>query len=151
MIKTELCELLGIKYPIIQAGMGPFGTNKLCIAAANAGVLGLISSSEIAAMNAVYAGDESKALLAGGECAQRIHDLPTVEDLSRESPGKQRKSSPRCRGVWHNFGSPYRNFLIRPRWRMRRLDRGRASCRMRRGGFPAPGMARDIRRNQGMK
>lgn len=32
-------------------------------------------------MNAVYAGDESKALLAGGECAQRIHDLPTVEDL----------------------------------------------------------------------
>jgi enoyl-[acyl-carrier protein] reductase II len=48
MIKTELCDLLGIKYPIIQAGMGPFGTNKLCIAAANAGVLGLISSSGIA-------------------------------------------------------------------------------------------------------
>ena len=39
--------------------------------------------SEIAAMNAVYAGDESKALLAGGECAQRINDLPTVEDLVR--------------------------------------------------------------------
>jgi len=37
--------------------------------------------SEIAAMNAVYAGDESKALLAGGECAQRINDLPTVEEL----------------------------------------------------------------------
>jgi len=48
MMKTELCNLLGIKYPIIQAGMGPFGTNKLCIAAANAGVLGLISSSGIA-------------------------------------------------------------------------------------------------------
>ena len=47
MIKTALCELLGIKYPIIQAGMGPFGTNKLCIAAANAGVLGLISSSGV--------------------------------------------------------------------------------------------------------
>ena len=39
--------------------------------------------SEIAAMNAVYAGDEGKALLAGGECAQRINDLPTVEDLVR--------------------------------------------------------------------
>ncbi|RPJ35612.1 MAG: hypothetical protein EHM27_16620 [Deltaproteobacteria bacterium] len=38
-------------------------------------------NSEIAAMNAVYAGDETKALLAGGECAQRIQDLPTVEDL----------------------------------------------------------------------
>ncbi len=47
MIKTELCDLLNIQYPIIQAGMGPFGTNKLCIAAANSGVLGLISSSGI--------------------------------------------------------------------------------------------------------
>jgi len=26
MIKTRLTELLGIKYPIIQAGMGPFPT-----------------------------------------------------------------------------------------------------------------------------
>ncbi len=48
MIKSRLCDLLGIKYPIIQAGMGPFGTNKLCAASANAGVLGLISSSGIA-------------------------------------------------------------------------------------------------------
>jgi enoyl-[acyl-carrier protein] reductase II len=52
MIKTELCDFLGIKYPIIQAGMGPFGTNKLCIAAANAGVLGLISSSGISVKDA---------------------------------------------------------------------------------------------------
>ncbi|MBI5602606.1 MAG: nitronate monooxygenase [Deltaproteobacteria bacterium] len=48
MIKSRLCDLVGIKYPIIQAGMGPFGTNQLCIASANAGVLGLISSSGIA-------------------------------------------------------------------------------------------------------
>ncbi|NLV17732.1 MAG: nitronate monooxygenase [Syntrophomonadaceae bacterium] len=47
MIKSRLCDLVGIKYPIIQAGMGPFGTNQLCIASANAGVLGLISSSGI--------------------------------------------------------------------------------------------------------
>src|SRR5512143_699273 len=48
MIRTELCDWLGIQHPIIQAGMGPFGTNKLSIAAANAGVLGLVSSSGIA-------------------------------------------------------------------------------------------------------
>jgi NAD(P)H-dependent flavin oxidoreductase YrpB (nitropropane dioxygenase family) len=47
MIKSRLIDLVGIKYPIIQAGMGPFGTNKLCVASANAGVLGLISSSGI--------------------------------------------------------------------------------------------------------
>jgi enoyl-[acyl-carrier protein] reductase II len=49
MIKTDMCDLLGIKHPIIQAGMGPFSNNKLCIAAANAGVLGLHSTSGLAA------------------------------------------------------------------------------------------------------
>ncbi len=45
MIKSRLCETLGIKYPIIQAGMGPFSNNNLCVASANAGVLGLLSTS----------------------------------------------------------------------------------------------------------
>lgn len=51
MIKSRLCDLAGIKYPLIQAGMGPFGTNQLCIASANAGVLGLISSSGLTTQN----------------------------------------------------------------------------------------------------
>jgi len=45
MIKTELCELAGITYPLIQAGMGPYCTENLAIAAANAGALGIISTS----------------------------------------------------------------------------------------------------------
>ncbi|NVM53808.1 MAG: nitronate monooxygenase [Candidatus Helarchaeota archaeon] len=45
MIHTELCELLNIKHPIIQAGMGPFSTKLLAIAASEAGVCGLISHS----------------------------------------------------------------------------------------------------------
>lgn len=45
MIKSRLCDRLGIRYPIIQAGMGPFSNNNLCVAAANAGVLGLLSTS----------------------------------------------------------------------------------------------------------
>ena len=45
MIKSRLCDLVGIKYPIIQAGMGPFSNNNLCVATANAGVLGLLSTS----------------------------------------------------------------------------------------------------------
>ncbi len=48
MIKSRLCDLVGIKYPIIQAGMGPFPTTQLCIASANAGVLGILSSSGLA-------------------------------------------------------------------------------------------------------
>jgi len=45
MIKSRLSEIIGIKYPIIQAGMGPFSNNNLCVASANAGVLGLLSTS----------------------------------------------------------------------------------------------------------
>jgi enoyl-[acyl-carrier protein] reductase II len=37
--------MVGIKYPIIQASMGPFSTNRLAAVAANAGVLGIISTS----------------------------------------------------------------------------------------------------------
>ncbi|MEX2752563.1 MAG: nitronate monooxygenase, partial [Candidatus Freyarchaeota archaeon] len=44
MIKTKLTEMLGIKHPIIQAGMGPYNTMKLSAAVSNAGGLGIISS-----------------------------------------------------------------------------------------------------------
>jgi enoyl-[acyl-carrier protein] reductase II len=47
MIKSRLCDLIGIKHPIIQAGMGPFSNNNLCVATANAGVLGLLSTSGV--------------------------------------------------------------------------------------------------------
>jgi len=47
MIKSRLCDMIGIKYPIIQAGMGPFSNNNLCVATANAGVLGLLSTSGV--------------------------------------------------------------------------------------------------------
>jgi len=45
MLRTKLTTLLGIQHPIIQAGMGPFSNNNLCVAASNAGVLGLLSTS----------------------------------------------------------------------------------------------------------
>ena len=47
MIRTPLTAMLGIKHPIIQAGMGPFSNNNLCVATSNAGVLGLLSTSAL--------------------------------------------------------------------------------------------------------
>lgn len=44
-ITPELCDLLGIRYPILQGGMGPFATPKLAAAVSNAGGLGTISSA----------------------------------------------------------------------------------------------------------
>jgi enoyl-[acyl-carrier protein] reductase II len=43
MIRTGLCDLLGCKYPIVQAAMGPFDTTKLAYAVSNAGGMGVIS------------------------------------------------------------------------------------------------------------
>ncbi len=43
MLKTWLNEKLAIKHPIIQGAMGPYSTNKLAQAVANAGGLGIIS------------------------------------------------------------------------------------------------------------
>jgi IMP dehydrogenase/GMP reductase len=47
MIKTKICDLFGIKYPILQAPMGPFVTTKLAIAVSEAGGLGTISHAGI--------------------------------------------------------------------------------------------------------
>ncbi|MFX1509296.1 MAG: NAD(P)H-dependent flavin oxidoreductase [Promethearchaeota archaeon] len=48
-LHTELCDLLGISVPILQGGMGPYKTEDLAIAVANAGALGVISSIGMAA------------------------------------------------------------------------------------------------------
>jgi NAD(P)H-dependent flavin oxidoreductase YrpB (nitropropane dioxygenase family) len=42
MLRTTLCDLARIKHPIIQAGMGPWKTENLNAACANAGILGAI-------------------------------------------------------------------------------------------------------------
>lgn len=43
-IKTELCELIGIKYPIFQGGMAWISNAELASAVSNAGGLGIISA-----------------------------------------------------------------------------------------------------------
>ena len=40
MLRTALCDLLGIEHPIIQAGMGEFTSAELVAAVSNAGGLG---------------------------------------------------------------------------------------------------------------
>ncbi len=44
MIRTEICDLLGIEFPIIQAGMGPFTSADLVAAVSNAGALGSLGA-----------------------------------------------------------------------------------------------------------
>jgi len=44
ILKTAICDLLGIKYPIIQGGMAHLGTAELVSAVSNAGGLGIIGA-----------------------------------------------------------------------------------------------------------
>jgi enoyl-[acyl-carrier protein] reductase II len=46
MLRTGLCELFGIEHPIIQAGMGPFGSGaELAAAVSNAGAVGSLGGA----------------------------------------------------------------------------------------------------------
>jgi enoyl-[acyl-carrier protein] reductase II len=50
MIDSILCEILGIKYPIIQGGMAWIANGKLAAAVSNAGGLGIISAMNPASL-----------------------------------------------------------------------------------------------------
>ncbi len=49
LIRTEICDVIGICHPILQGGMGPYKTERLAIAVSRAGALGVISSIGMAA------------------------------------------------------------------------------------------------------
>ncbi|MHA1283149.1 MAG: NAD(P)H-dependent flavin oxidoreductase [Promethearchaeota archaeon] len=53
MIKTRITELFDIKYPIIQAPMGPFYTTELCLAVSEAGGLGVLSHTNLRGKNSI--------------------------------------------------------------------------------------------------
>ncbi len=47
MFKTSICEILGIKYPILQGGMAWVATAELAAAVSNAGGLGIIGAGNV--------------------------------------------------------------------------------------------------------
>src|SRR4051794_19773468 len=44
-MKTPLCDLLGVEYPIVQTGMGWVAGSKLAAATSNAGAFGILASA----------------------------------------------------------------------------------------------------------
>lgn len=51
LIKTKITEMFEIKYPIIQAPMGPYTTTQLCVAVSEAGGLGTVSHTNLKGQN----------------------------------------------------------------------------------------------------
>jgi NAD(P)H-dependent flavin oxidoreductase YrpB (nitropropane dioxygenase family) len=46
-LRTAICELFGVRYPIVQTGMGWVSTPELTAATANAGALGILASGTL--------------------------------------------------------------------------------------------------------
>lgn len=76
MIKTPLCDLLGIRYPIFQGGMAWISDGKLAAAVSNAGGLGIIS-----AMNA-----DAQYLKEQIDLARSLTDKPFGVNIMLMSP-----------------------------------------------------------------
>jgi len=89
MLKTKLTELVGLKYPIIQAGMGPYSTNQLATATANAGGLGIISGVGMGAgtLSGIVP-DEAKKVFGEGTPYQIMQNvIKRVRDDTKNSRG----------------------------------------------------------------
>ena len=46
-LRTEVCDLLGVRYPIIQTGMGWVATPELVAAVSNAGAIGFLAAATL--------------------------------------------------------------------------------------------------------
>lgn len=86
MIRTKFQEMLGTKYPIIQAGMGPYSTFKLCSAAAKAGGVGIISTIGMGAGLSSATPEAATKVFGKGRPIDLIQDaiFRMVEELKDE-------------------------------------------------------------------
>ena len=76
MIKTPLCDLIGIEYPIFQGGMAWVADGKLAAAVSNAGGLGLVASANA---DADYMREQVKI-------AKSLTDKPLGINLMLQNP-----------------------------------------------------------------
>ncbi|MEM2142933.1 MAG: nitronate monooxygenase [Candidatus Thorarchaeota archaeon] len=87
-IRTELCDLIGIRHPILQGGMGPYKTEDLAIAVARAGALGVISSIGMAASLLPEAAPIDPVRLFGSD-PPRVLLQKSIERVVRETRTSQ--------------------------------------------------------------
>ena len=80
-LRTRLCELVGVRYPIVQTGMGWVAGPRLVAATANAGALGILASATMTL-------DELRAAVA--EVRSRT-DKPFGVNLRTDAPDVEQR------------------------------------------------------------
>jgi|SRR5579875_188141 len=82
-LRTRLCELVGVRYPIVQTGMGWVAGPRLVAATANAGALGILASATMTFDQLRAAVAEVKAKTAAPFGVNMRTDAPDVVDRVR--------------------------------------------------------------------
>lgn len=93
MLKTGICNLFGIEYPIIQGGMAHLATAELASAVSNAGGLGLISAANY---ESGWLGNQIKLArnLTSSPFGVNLYLLPVFE---RADQHHNKRKNPHCR------------------------------------------------------
>lgn len=81
-LHTEVCDLLGIQYPIIQTGMGWVAKPELVAAASNAGAIGFLAAATIAPRDVEAEIEKVKALTDRPFGVNFLMDAPGAEVIS---------------------------------------------------------------------
>jgi len=83
MLRTPFQEIFKTKYPIIQAGMGPYDTTNLAAAVAKAGGLGLVSTVGMGTFTMPGIGEFRYSTIFG-EGAPKDHINRAIDDVMRQ-------------------------------------------------------------------
>ena len=79
-LHTRLCDLVGVRYPIVQTGMGWVAGPRLAIATAKAGGLGILAAATLTFDEMVSAIDEVRA---GTDASFGVNMRTDADDVER--------------------------------------------------------------------
>ena len=81
-LHTRLCDLLGMRYPIVQTGMGWVATPELTAAACNAGAFGFLAAATIPPPQVAAAIERVRALTSAPFGVNFLMDAPGADVIS---------------------------------------------------------------------
>ena len=82
-LRTAACDLLGIRYPIVQTGMGWVSTPELTAATANAGGLGMLAGATLTVAETEAAIARTRELTAAPFGVNLRGDSPDLPERAR--------------------------------------------------------------------
>jgi NAD(P)H-dependent flavin oxidoreductase YrpB (nitropropane dioxygenase family) len=82
-LRTPICELFGVRYPIVQTGMGWVSTPELVAATANAGGLGILASATLTVAETDTAIAQVRELTAEPFGVNMRGDAPDLPDRAK--------------------------------------------------------------------